>query len=186
MNIFLFDTETVGLNPRNFVYDIGWVVTDSAGMITKKRNFLIEEVITDGKKMMGAFFAKKIFSFYVPALDANKIRLSSLADVQAMMYEDLRACEIVSAYNLGFDLSAMENTLDICGAGESIDFSVFKKLCLWQFACSAILNTPSYHKTARANGWRSKAGNYKTTAEHTYIFLTGEHDFVESHTAIDD
>ena len=54
MNIFLFDTETVGLNPRNFVYDIAWVITDRFGNISKRRNFLIEEVITDGQKMMSA------------------------------------------------------------------------------------------------------------------------------------
>jgi|19_taG_2_1085344.scaffolds.fasta_scaffold05251_7 hypothetical protein len=186
MKIFLFDTETVGLNPLNFVYDIGWFITDQLGNVTKRRNFLITEVITDGKKMMGAYFAKKIFSFYIPALDENKIRLTSLADVQAMMYEDLRECEIVSAYNLGFDLSAMENTLDICGAGECINFDAFKKLCLWQFAASTILNTPTYHKVARANGWRTKSGNYRTTAEHTYRFLTGQNDFIESHTALDD
>ena len=185
-NIFVFDTETVGLPPRNFVYDMGWIVTDRKGNIQKKRNFLIEEVITDGKKMMGAFFAKKIFSYYIPALDSGKINLISLNDMQDIMYDDLTECQTVAAYNVGFDLSALHNTVDICNGQQEILFGDFDILCLWNFACEALLSTPTYWKAASTHGWQSRAGNFTTTAESTYRFITGDPKFVESHTALDD
>lgn len=184
--IFLLDTETVGLPPRNFIYDIGWLVTDRYGNISKRRNFLIKDVITDGKKMMGAFFARKIFSFYIPALDSGTIKLFDLSDVQAIMYDDLRHCKTIAAYNLGFDLSALKNTVDICNNQEDLYLDDYKNLCLWSFACRALLPFRTYRKLADAKGWKSKAGNYKTTAEHTYRYITGQTDFIESHTAMDD
>jgi hypothetical protein len=185
-NIFLFDTETVGLFPRNFVYDIGWVVTDRLGNITKKRNFLIKEVVTDGSKMMSAFFAKKVFSWYIPALDSGKIGIIGLDDMQQIMYNDLQTCSTVAAYNVGFDLSALRNTIDVCGGQTEILFDDFDILCLWNFACEVLLSTPAYWKAASAHGWQSRAGNFTTTAESTYRFIMDNPKFVEAHTALDD
>ena len=53
------DTETVGLKPVNFVYDFGYVIATRKEILLQ-RSFLITEIITDAKKMMGAYFAKKI------------------------------------------------------------------------------------------------------------------------------
>jgi len=185
-SIFLFDTETIGLPPRNFIYDFGWIITDRYGNIKKERNFLIEEVITDGKKMMGAFYARKIFNHYIPALDHNDIKLTPLCDVMRVMYSDLEECTTIAAYNIGFDLSALTNTVDILQHQEPLMLDGLKILCLWNFACNVLLSNKKYQTTARANGWRSKAGNYKTTAEHTYRYITGENNFIEKHTALDD
>jgi DNA polymerase III epsilon subunit-like protein len=184
--IFVFDTETVGLMPRNFIYDIGWVITDRFGVITKTRNFLVKEVITDGKKMMGAFFARKIFSHYIPALDNNEINLVSLNDIQETMYNDLESCTTIAAYNIGFDLAALRNTVDICNQQQEVILDDFKILCLWNFACNVLLNSSNYHKMARSHGWQSKAGNFSTTAEASYRYVTGKTDFREAHTAIED
>jgi hypothetical protein len=35
-------------------------------------------------------------------------------------------------------------------------------------------------------GWITPANNVRTTAEKVYAYLTGQHDFVESHTALSD
>jgi len=185
-NIFLFDTETVGLNPRNFIYDIGWHITDRYGNIKKKRNYLIEEVITDGSKMMSAFYAKKIFSFYIPAIDSNKIRLTPFANVMDIMYADLQECKTIAAYNIGFDLAALKNTVEVLQHSWEPVFDDYKKLCLWTFSCQALLSNRNYIKYARKQGWRSKAGNYKTGAEHSYRYITKQPHFIESHTALDD
>lgn len=186
MNIFLFDTETVGLQPFNFVYDIGWLITDKQGNIQQRRNFLVREVLTDPKRMMSAFFAKKIFSYYVPALDNGKIRLTPWETILHIMYEDLKDCDVVAAYNIGFDLAALRNTTDILNHGEEILLDDFKILCLWNFACRTLLSSRNYRGVARANGWLSSAGNFKSSAECVYRYITGEHNFIESHTALDD
>lgn len=58
---------------------------------------------------------------------------------------------------------------------------------LWGLACKHILNSDEYRKTADENKWYSASGKYySTNAENAYRFISGEHDFNEAHTAIDD
>ena len=136
--------------------------------------------------MMGAFFAKKVFHFYIPAIEANSIPILSMNEIMAILYEDLQECSTVAAYNAGFDIGALTNTGRCLNTDFDIDFSAFDILCLWNFACKNLLNSATYRKLADRMKWKSKAGNYKSNAECAYRFVTGDMKFNESHTAIDD
>lgn len=58
---------------------------------------------------------------------------------------------------------------------------------LWGLACKHILNSNEYRAMADENKWYSKSGRYyATNAESAYRFISGENDFEEAHTAIDD
>ena len=58
---------------------------------------------------------------------------------------------------------------------------------LWGLSCSYLLNNDDYKKACLLNGWQTESGKYfKTSAETTYRFVTGNCDFDEAHTAIDD
>ena len=58
---------------------------------------------------------------------------------------------------------------------------------LWGLSCNYLLNNDEYKATCLRNGWQTESGKYfKTSAETTYRFITGNHDFDEAHTAIDD
>lgn len=58
---------------------------------------------------------------------------------------------------------------------------------LWGLSCVHILNNDNFRETARNCQWYSPSEKYfSTTAETTYRYLTGENDFSEAHTAIDD
>ncbi|MBR4929225.1 MAG: hypothetical protein IKZ00_00330 [Bacteroidaceae bacterium] len=58
---------------------------------------------------------------------------------------------------------------------------------LWGLSCEYLLNNDEYKKACLQNGWRTESGKYfKTSAETTYRFITGNIEFDESHTAIDD
>lgn len=185
--IMTLDTETVGLQPVNFVYDLGYIIHNKKGEIKVKRSFLIREIVTDGTKMMSAFFAKKIFSYYIPALDAGLIRLVSWSDVVAQIAADVIEfdVDIIAAYNANFDIGALRATAKVLNTGKILPRPV-ELLCIWEFACNTLLNRRGYHTVAVANEWISEAGNVRTTAECTYRFITGEYDFVESHTALHD
>lgn len=181
------DTETVGLPPVNFVYDIGYTIHDKKGNILIARAFLVAEVITDAKKMMGAFYAKKIFSYYIPALDSQKIKLHSWDSIAKTIAKDCDdfSVDVVTAYNARFDIGAIRSTSKMLGTGKVLKRPV-DMLCVWNFACNVLLNRPSYHNIAGSQNWISAAGNVRTTAEHTYRFITGNYDFEETHTALDD
>jgi len=184
-NFITVDTETVGLPPCNLVYDLGYTIATRKTVLVR-RSFLVKEIITDGDAMMGAFYAKKIFSHYIPALDTNEISLVSFADIANTMRKDVEEynVSVLCAYNLNFDVSAIRATSAKLSHGKIFSHPL-DLLDLWTFASGA-LNTRLYHDLAREQGWISPAGNVRTTAEKAYAYLFGARDFVESHTALHD
>ena len=58
---------------------------------------------------------------------------------------------------------------------------------LWGLTCEHILNCDEYKQMCIDNKWETASGKYfKTSAETAYRFLSGNAEFDESHTAIDD
>ena len=58
---------------------------------------------------------------------------------------------------------------------------------LWGLSCEYLLDNDEYKKACILNGWQTESGKYfKTSAETTYRFITGNVSFDEAHTAIDD
>lgn len=193
------DTETVGLNNRAFIYDFAYVIATRKRIIIE-RSFLIREVITNPRTMLFAMnnkkwrqsFGGKIFSHYIPKLATGKLSVHGWRDVIDYLREDMLTydVQVFSAYNLKFDTGAMTRTQShICDGGKVLDYKP-DMLDLWLFACVAVCNTQLYHDVARQLGrelgWITKTGNVRTTAEKTYAFLSGDYDFIESHTALED
>ena len=58
---------------------------------------------------------------------------------------------------------------------------------LWGLSCKHILNTNEYKNACLENGWSTATGKYfSTTAENAFRFFTGQNEFDEAHTALDD
>lgn len=193
------DTESTGLGKKAFVFDFGYVISNRKGKIFQERNFLVEEIITDPRVMLGALYNKdwrammggKLFAHYIPAIHEKEVTMLKWREVLDIMREDLATYEVdvFCAYNLPFDLGAMNTTHNFV-TEKNLNFKRLQLLCLWEFACMTVLRSRLYHDIARdmgeENGWITPAGNVRTTAEKTYAFLSGEHDFIESHTALHD
>jgi len=185
--IVVGDTETVGLPPKNLVYDFGYVIQDNRGNILFEASHLIEEIITNGDLMTGAFYTKRAFTHYMPLLDAGMI------DIRPFNYvrdEFLQACadygvNIFSAYNLGFDMRSLAATNAYLGNGKFLNFKP-KLLDIWQFACETVLSHKLYAKIAKEKNWVSEAGNIRTTAEHAFRYISGNFEAEEAHTALCD
>ena len=64
---------------------------------------------------------------------------------------------------------------------------VYPLFDLWGLTCQHILNCDEYRQMCIDNKWETASGKYfKTSAETAYRFLSGNTDFDEAHTAIDD
>lgn len=58
---------------------------------------------------------------------------------------------------------------------------------LWGLSCEHILNTDDYKNACLENGWATASGKYfSTTAENAFRFFTGQNEFDEAHTALND
>lgn len=184
--IAVIDTETIGLYPKH-IYDFGYRIQDAQGNVFFEASHLVDEIVTNPKKMKNAFYHAKIYTHYLPLLDAGLINIRSFAEIYD---EFLQACadykvNVISAYNLGFDLSALQQTKRFLKYKHSMTFD-YKLLDLWQFACEVLLNSRNYKKIATAQGWISPAGNFRTNAEVTHNYISGNLDGIEPHTALCD
>ena len=184
--LLTLDTETVGL--EGHVYDVGYIIHDKRGNIALERNWLVEENFTDPKKMMGAFYAGKHFTHYARMLQDGLITLKPWAEIVDQLNADIEAhsVDVIAAYNAGFDFRVMAQTHADLGYDGKVLNSALEILDIWQFACETKLSQKSYATIARAMGWVSPAGNIKTGAEFAHRYCSGDHSFIEDHTALSD
>ena len=182
--ILTLDTEACDLAGN--VYDVGYTIHNRRGEILTTYNALVAEIFTDASKMMGAFYAKKLFTHYAPMLDRGDIGLVSWADIVAQIQADVETfgVNVLAAYNLGFDRRVMRQTNGLLGNGPILP--KIEMLDIWQFACETKLSTATYKQIARCNGWVSSKGNIRTGAEYAYRFCSGDFGFIEDHTALSD
>ena len=182
----ILDTETADLSGS--VYDVGYVIVNRKGEILREYNALVREIFTDGKRMMGAFYASKIFSHYAHMLDVGTIHLEPWQEIVAQLNHDIHesGAEVICAYNAGFDFRAMRATHEMLGYSDYVLGRTMQFLDLWQFACETKLRQTDYIRIAREHGWITAKGNVQTGAEFAYRYITRNYEFAEDHTALSD
>lgn len=199
-NFLVADGESTGLGKRALLFDFGYVIGNRKGSPKVERSFLVREILTDPRVMLGALFNEdwrammggKIFRHYIPAINRGDYALYAWREIVEIMRDDMLThnVDVFSAYNLGFDMRAIALTQAHVGLKEKVLPYRPDLLCLWEFACTTVCNTPMYHRVAREQGqdtgWITPANNVRTNAEKVYAFLSGELDFIESHTALHD
>jgi hypothetical protein len=185
LRIMVLDSETADLTGS--VYDVGYCIVDRKGKSLVERNWLVLETFTNADKMMGAYFAKKLFTHYAGMLQTGKIALTKWSAIVDDMRWDCAKFKVnvLAAYNLAFDRRVMASTHHDLGYVRPI-LPPMKQLDIWRFTCEAKLNTRIYKDLAHKMDWVSEAGNIKTTAECAYRFCSGQWGFIEDHTALSD
>ena len=180
------DTETCDLAGN--VYDMGWTIHNKRGEIRREFNALVLETFSDPRKMMGAFYADKLFTHYAPMLERDEIvRLPWMTIIEQLRADILEFdVDVICAYNLAFDKRVIAQTHEMLGDGQKVLPKSVDLLDIWRFACETKLNQATYKRLARAQDWVSDAGNIRTGAQYAYRFCSGDWGFIEDHTALSD
>jgi len=176
------DTETTGLGSKAIVFDFAYVIATRKKILCE-RTFLVREIITSGRLMLGALFSSdwramfgaKLFELYIPAIASGEFQIVKWRAILEQMREDM--------LTFGVDV--------FCAYAEkNINLSRLDLLDLYLFSTSTLLNSQLYHdfayKHGKELGFITDANNVRTTAQATYAFLTGNPYFIESHTALAD
>jgi hypothetical protein len=190
--IMVVDVETAGGRDNPLVYDIGYAITDKQGNIYETRSFIIEEIFYNKPLMSSAYYSEKIPKYLKDISEGTRTVVPFLE-----MRNDFIALaekyniKTLSAYNLMFDTRALTNTIRNITKEPRAKFlprslKNVKMMCIWCLACEVLYTQKTFAKVAIRNGWVSKAGNLKTTAEVGYRYLTGNIDFGEEHTGLED
>lgn len=194
-NIVVLDTETTCGFATPFIYDFGYVIINSKGEVLLTKHFLIKEIFDTKELMDKAFYSSKVGDYQKMFAD-GLIPKESFKNAIRQFVSDCKKHKVgvISAYNIAFDMRALNQTLRVL-YNENYEngwLSKFfaqknkKLLCIYNLACETILNTDEYREFATQNEMVSAKGNYKTNAECAYRFITKNADFIESHTAIED
>jgi len=184
MSIMIFDTETTSLE-KPFCYNIGYVIVDADSFCTLvERNFVCEQVWHNPMLFSTAYYANKR-EFYVKGMRQHKIKMDKYGYICQQMIRDIKSFEVTSAY----------------AYNSPFDEKVFNFNCDWFKCNNPFDNIPIYDIRGYAHHFIcnddfkmwceeyeafSESGNYSTTAENIYRYITDENDFIEEHTALAD
>lgn len=194
----VIDTETCpvdkdfeGVTPQNmFVYDCGWAVVDKRGKVYKTRSFINADIFLDEKALMkSAYYADKI-PMYWDEIKAGKRILTSWYNIRKTFLEDIEEYGVkqVFAHNMRFDYGTLNNTARWLTKSKSRYFFPFEvEICdTLKMARDVIGKMPTYRRFCESNGYLTKRGQLRFTAEILYRFISGNNDFIESHTGLED
>lgn len=196
--VLVLDTETTNtiqdgdkLDMSNvLVYDCGWQVVDICGNIYLSASYVNEDIFVHEKELMQcAYYADKI-SQYVADIEAGTRKLANTYNIRKAMLEDMEKYGIteVVAHNAYFDLNALNCTQRYVSKSEVRYWFPYGITILdtMKMASSTICKMPAYKAFCEKYGYLTKTGKVRKTAEILWRFISGNNDFVESHTGLED
>ena len=194
----VIDTETCpldkdfeGVSAYNmFVYYVGYAIVDKKGNVYRTRSFVNADIYLGEKELMkSAYYAKKIPQ-YEEDLRAGIRKLASMATIRRTLVADMQEYNVkeIYAHNMRFDYGSLNNTQRyLTKSRYRFFFPYGVEICdTLRMARDVLGNMPTYRKFCEENGYLTKTGHARMTAEIIYRFITGENDFKESHTGLED
>lgn len=139
--------------------------------------------------MRSAYYANKIPKYWTDILEGKRIATSLYrikSEVAALM-EKYHITE-VCAHNCFFDYKATNGTQRYLTKSKYRYFFPHGTV-YWdslKMARSVIAKMPTYQAYCDRYGYRTAQGQVRLTAEILYRFITGQEEFSESHTGLED
>lgn len=184
MKVMIFDTETTDLN-KCFCYNIGYVIADTETQeILTKKEFVVEQIWHNLPLFSTAYYADKR-QIYVNSMRAKKVKMEKFGNICQAMIRDIKAFEVTSAYayNSPFDEKVFNFNCDWFKCINPFDtIPIFD---IRGYVHNSLISE-NYKAFCEENELFTEGGNYSTSAETVYKYITNDIDFIESHTALDD
>ena len=187
--VMMLDTETTNDIDCPIVYDVGYHIFTLKDGVLCERSFVNADVFCDAELMATAYFADKIPTYW------NQIRrgereLRKWATIKRQLATDCKkfGVEIICAHNALFDNRALNTTQRYETTSKFRYFLPFG-LEWWdtlRMAREVLKNNESFGEFCYQNDYLTKRGQRRYTAEIIYRWLTGDNDFEESHTGLED
>lgn len=194
----MIDTETAntiqnewGLDMTNVLpYDFGFAVIDSHGRIYERFSFVNSDIYLYEKDLMqSAYYAKKLPQYEADLLSGKRV-MANTYQIRKAVCEKIAEydCKFVCAHNARFDYNACNNAQRWATKSRYRYFFPYG-LEWWdtlKMARDVLGAMPTYKRFCEENGYVTKTGRLRFTAEICYRFITKDNTFVESHTGLED
>lgn len=190
--ILFIDTETAREMPNQIFYDFGYAVTDRDGRIYETKSGINGDVFFGQQEdMRSAYYADKIPQYRDDMWEGRRVVLDTL-ELKWLIHDVCKRWNIkyLCAYNTYFDLRSCNNTIRMVSEDKYKYFFPYglEVWDAWSMAKDTICKQKKYIKFCEENGYmtKHKTPRPQTKAEVVYKYITGNNDFVESHTGLED
>lgn len=186
MRLLVLDTETLGIS-EPAVYDLGYLIYDTADGTLITRDYITKEIYDDGERMQSAYYRKKI-PIYEQRLADGYCKKTKWTYILRMLQRDINKYKPdgIYAYNSSFDTNAIALTCKMFNTKNPTADGIID---IWKGLTDPhITETEDYKAFCRANGYMTKhrKPRCQAKAETVYRYLTRQTDYVEEHTALED
>lgn len=183
------DTETTNSIDDPFCYDVGFAVVDITGKIYEKHSFVVADIFLDKELMSYAYFSEKIPQYW-EEIKAGKRLLKSFFNIKKAFADCVKRnnVKIVLAHNARFDYRSLNLTQRYLTSSKYRYFFPFG-VEIWdtlKMARMILKNVDEYGEFCYNNNYLTARMCKRYTAEIIYRFITGDNNFVESHTGLED
>lgn len=188
------DTETANGLDCPIVYDLGGCVHDKQGNVMECFSFVIYESFVGLQDLMQtAYYADKIPN-YQDDLEMGIRKMVRYATAKRYIAELCKKYNVkaIIAHNAYFDYKATTNTqryLRYLDGFKTSRYFLPYGIPLWdtmRMARDTIGKQKSYIAFCQENGYMKNKKTPRVTAEILYRYMTGNNDFIESHTGLED
>ena len=184
------DTETANSLDDPMMYDIGGAIHDKRGKVYETFSFIIYDVFCADRALFNtAYYAEKR-RMYEKQIEDGKRKIVSIYTARRHVADLCRKYNVkaIIAHNAPFDYRATNYTLRYVTKSESRFFLPYG-IPIWdtlKMAQDTICRQPTYQEFCKMNGYCMKNGKPRATAEILYRYISGNTDFVEDHTGLED
>ena len=185
----MLDTETTNSLDDPICYDVGFAVVDKEGAIYETHSFVVAEVFLNEELMASAYFIEKVPQYWEDIKNGTR-KLAKFNTIRKVLAETMKKynTNIVIAHNARFDYRSTAKTQRYLTKSKYRYFLPYGTE-IWdtlKMAREVLKNDVAYDNFCYNNNYVTKRGCKRFTAEILYRFFTGDNDFVESHTGLED
>lgn len=186
----VFDTETCNNMDNPLMYDLGFAVVDKKGNVYAHFSFIIYEVFFGMSELMrSAYYSNKLPQYYEDIENGNR-KIVTLFTAKKIFNEVCKEYNVraIIAHNARFDYKSTNGTQRYITKSKYRFFLPYG-IELWdtmKMAKDTIAKQKNYIRFCEENNYLTKNGKVRVTAEILYKYISGNNDFIESHTGLED
>ena len=186
----VFDTETCNNMDNPLMYDLGFAVVDKMGNVYAHFSFIIYEVFFGMSELMkSAYYSDKLPKYYEDIKNGNR-KIVTLFTAKKIFNEVCKEYNVraIIAHNARFDYKSTNGTQRYITKSKYRFFLPYG-VELWdtmKMAKDTIAKQKTYIRFCEENNYLTKNGKVRVTAEILYKYISGNNDFIESHTGLED
>ena len=188
----VLDCETTNTIDDPFAYDVGFAVVKATGEVLEAHSYVVADIFLDNELMSSAYFADKIPQYWEDIKNGKRI-LRRFKTIKSILRDVVAQYGIryVVAHNASFDYRSLNYTQRLLTSSKYRYFLPWG-VEIWdtlKMARECLGKDEQYKQFCIDNGFtygKEDKLRCRFTAEIIYRYLTGNLDFIEEHTGLED